>query len=61
MGEKLLSVDFSSFFSDVFAVLFREDDKKDKNEYIRTKIRDEKIIMEGYVNNLINQLSYGNV
>ena len=59
MGQMLLDVDFDLFFVEVFDVLFREDNKTDKNEYIRTKIRDIRIIMEGYVNELINKMYYG--
>lgn len=57
MGELLLEVDFKKFFNEVFEVLFRKDEIKDKYTYIRTKINDIRVIMEGYVNALVNNLS----
>lgn len=57
MWEALLSVNFDAFFDEVFSVLFRRDEHSDKYIYIRTKIKDIRVIMEGYVNDIINKLA----
>lgn len=57
MWTLLWGIDFDRFFEDIFEVLFRHDDNTDKNKYIRTKIRDIRIIMEGYVNSLVSKFS----
>lgn len=50
MGKILLSIDFDQFMSDVYDIFF------EKNNPIPTKITDLRLLMRGYVNDLLHQI-----